>query len=163
MKRRLTRWGDKKFILPIKKSLLKGTSAEKLSVSLALGFIIGLIPLYGLTTVIVAMVAVILRQNLIIMQIAHFIVQPLQIILLIPFLKLGNSVFLKTEYAFTLQQYIVLFKNDFWNAISDFWKVNLSAVAIWFIISVPLFVICYYLFKAIILKIRPAVINLKAS
>jgi uncharacterized protein (DUF2062 family) len=162
MKRRLTRWGDRKLLLPIKKSLIKGTSVEKLSVSLALGLIIGLIPLYGFTTLIVAIAALILRQNFIVMQVTHFIVQPLQLLMLIPFLKIGDSLFLKTEYAFTLNQYIGLFKSDFWGTMADYWMVNLSAILIWFIISVPLFIICYFMFKRLISRIKPALIHVKA-
>jgi uncharacterized protein (DUF2062 family) len=163
MKRRLTRWGGRKVLLPIRKSLSKGTSVEKLSVSLALGLILGLIPLYGLTTVIVAVVAILLRQNFVIMQLTHFLVQPLQLILLVPFLKLGDSLFLKTEYAFTLHQYILLFKNDFWAALNEFWLVNLSAVVIWLIISIPLFIISYYVMRNLITRMRPVLIRVKSQ
>jgi len=162
MKRRLTKWGDRKLLSPIRKSIIEGISTEKLSVSLALGLILGLIPLYGVTTILVGLAAFSLRLSFVSMQVAHFIVHPLQIALIVPFLKLGDNLFINADYSFTLQQYILLFKTDFWGAISDFWLVNLSAIIIWFVISIPLFVMLYFLFKATIPKLRPALIRSKS-
>jgi uncharacterized protein (DUF2062 family) len=159
MKRKLTKWGDRKFLSPIRKSIIKGISTEKLSVSLALGLILGIIPFYGVTTILVGLAALSLRLNFVTMQVAHLIVQPIQLALIVPFLKLGDTLIIKTGYIFTLQEYILLFKTDFWGALGDFWMINLSAIVIWLVVSLPLFAICYYLFKVTIARFRPALIR----
>lgn len=138
-------WAERKLILPLKKAIKDGISIERLSVSLALGVTVGLIPLYGVTTILIGAVALSLRLNLIAMQIAHYIVHPIQIALLIPFLKAGDSMVKGSEVSFSLQQYIQLFRTDFWGAIQELWLINLSAIAIWLIISIPLFLGLYYL------------------
>jgi uncharacterized protein (DUF2062 family) len=137
-------WVRRKFFLPLIKTIKAGISAKKLSISLALGITVGLIPLYGVTTLLVGLIAVSLRLNFVAMQIAHYIVHPVQIALLIPFFKLGDAVIKGSEVSFTVKQYILLFQTDFAGAIRELWLVNLSAIGIWLIIAIPLFVSLYY-------------------
>lgn len=137
-------WVKRKFIVPILKAIKQGISIERLSVSLALGITIGLIPLYGVTTLIVGLLAVSLRLNFISMQIAHYIVHPIQIALLIPFLKLGDTLINSSNVSFTINEYLYLFKTDFWKALDELWLINLSAIGIWLILAIPLFLILYY-------------------
>ena len=145
----------RKFLEPLRKAIKEGISIERLSVSLALGVSVGLIPLYGITTLLVGCIAFSLRLNFIAMQVAHYIVHPIQIALLIPFLKLGDSVIKGDEVSFTVHQYIDLFKVDFWGTLRDFWLINLSAVGIWFILSIPLSFGMYYLIIRLIRKYLP--------
>lgn len=159
MKRKLKRWGDRKILLPIRKTIKGGASTEKISVALTVGFILGLIPVYGVTTILITVVALTLRLNFISMQIAHFLVHPIQIALIVPFLKLGDYLFIKDGYSFTVQQYLMHFKEDFWSALNNFWMVNLYAIAIWFVLSLPLFFILYFGLKTMIHKLRPALIR----
>ncbi len=148
-------WAERKFLLPLIKLLKNGISIERLSVSLALGITVGLIPLYGITTLLVGAVAISLRLNFIAMQIAHYIVHPVQIALLIPFLKAGDSLVKGTEVSFSVHQYFALFKSDFWGTLKEFWLINLSAVGIWFILSIPLFIALYYFLIRIIRTYLP--------
>lgn len=155
-------WAERKFLEPLKKVVKEGISAEKLSVSLALGLTVGLIPLYGVTTLIVGFIAFSLRLNFIAMQVAHYIVHPIQIALLIPFLKLGDTVVKDSEVTFTVHQYIELFKADFWGTLREFWLINLSAIGIWFILSIPLAFGLYFLIIRTIRKYLPRLGRLRA-
>ncbi len=155
MKKKIKGWTERKFVSPIRTAIKEGISIERLSVSLALGITVGLIPLYGTTTVIVGLIALSLRLNFVAMQIAHYIVHPIQIALLIPFLKMGDTLLKGNEVSFTVHQYIQLFKTDFWATLKDLWLVNLSAVGIWLILSVPLFLALYYLLVYTIRKYKP--------
>jgi uncharacterized protein (DUF2062 family) len=137
-------WVKRKFLFPLIKAVRAGISIEKLAVSLALGITVGLIPLYGFTTLIVGFIALSLRLNFIAAQIAHYIVYPLQVALLVPFLKLGDAIIKCSDISFSVKQYAHLFKTDFWGALHELWLVNLSAVIIWLIIAVPLFILLYY-------------------
>lgn len=137
-------WAKRKFVFPLVKIIKEGISIERLSIALALGITIGLMPLYGLTTLLVSFVALSLRLNFIAMQIAHYLVTPFQLALIIPFFKMGTSVVKASEAGFSIQQYIHLLKNDFWHALKDFWLINLSAVGVWLIVSIPLFLGLYF-------------------
>lgn len=140
----LRKWIRRKILIPIRSALKNGMSQRKLAISLALGIILGLIPFYGLTTILVGVVAFALRLDMVVMQAVHYIVHPIQIALFIPFFKAGNFFLSDSTVDFTFKEYISLFKSDFWMALNELWKVNLSAIAIWIVISIPMFYLLYY-------------------
>jgi uncharacterized protein (DUF2062 family) len=139
-------WFKRRVLIPIRQALRNGISQKRLAVSLALGITVGLIPFYGLTTILVGALALSLRLDFIVMQVVHYLVHPIQIALFVPFFKAGNYFFSDDTVNFTIKEYLSYLKSDFGLAISEFWKMNLSAVAVWLIISIPLFYLLYYAF-----------------
>jgi uncharacterized protein (DUF2062 family) len=73
--------------------LKSGMAPRQLAFTLALGFAIGCIPLLGVTTAICALLAFALRLNMPVIQAANWVAMPLQFVLLIPFLRLGQWLF----------------------------------------------------------------------
>ena len=61
--------------------------------TLALGFAIGCIPVVGIPTVLCAGVALALRLNLPAIQAANYAAMPLQLALIVPFVRLGGRLF----------------------------------------------------------------------
>jgi uncharacterized protein (DUF2062 family) len=78
-----------------------GLAPRQLAFTLALGFAIGCIPLLGMTTAICALLALVLRLNMPAIQAANWVAMPLQMLLLIPFLRLGQWLFSAQSIAFT--------------------------------------------------------------
>jgi uncharacterized protein (DUF2062 family) len=70
--------------------LSQGISPRRLALTLALGFAIGCIPVIGIPTVLCATVALALRLNLPAIQAANYAAMPLQIALIVPFVRLGR-------------------------------------------------------------------------
>lgn len=73
--------------------LRQGISPQRLALTLALGFAIGCIPMFGLSTALCAVLALGLRLNLPAIQAANYAALPLQIVLLAPFVRLGGWLF----------------------------------------------------------------------
>ncbi len=73
--------------------LRQGISPRRLALTLALGFAIGCIPVVGLPTLVCAALALILRLNLPAIQSANYAAMPLQLILIVPFARLGERLF----------------------------------------------------------------------
>lgn len=73
--------------------LRQGVSPQRLALTLALGFAIGCIPILGVTTVLCVGVALALRLNFPVIQAANWSVMPLQVILIVPFVRLGGKLF----------------------------------------------------------------------
>jgi len=144
-------WFKRRVIIPIRVALKNGISQKRIAVSLALGITVGLIPFYGLTTILVAAIALLLKLDLIIMQVVHYIVHPIQIALIVPFFKAGNFFFSDNTINFTFREYVEFFKADFWLALNEFWKMNLSAIMVWLIISIPL---SYLLYRAFFYSLK---------
>ncbi len=73
--------------------LRQGISPQRLALTLALGFAIGCIPVVGIPTVLCAAIALALRLNLPAIQAANYLVMPLQVMLIVPFVRLGGFLF----------------------------------------------------------------------
>jgi uncharacterized protein (DUF2062 family) len=73
--------------------LRQGISPPRLALTLALGFAIGCIPVVGIPTVLCAGLALMLRLNLPAIQAANYAVMPLQLLLIVPFVRLGGWLF----------------------------------------------------------------------
>lgn len=73
--------------------LSQGISPRRLALTLALGFAIGCIPVIGIPTVLCAGLALALRLNLPAIQAANYAAMPLQLILIVPFVRLGGWLF----------------------------------------------------------------------
>ena len=69
--------------------LSQGISPSRLALTLALGFAIGCIPVIGVPTVLCLGLALALRLNLPAIQAANYVVMPLQLLLIAPFVRLG--------------------------------------------------------------------------
>src|ERR1700743_940052 len=67
----------------------QGITPRRLALTLALGFVMGCIPVIGVPTALCAMVALLFRLNLPAMQAANYIAMPFQIVLIVPLARLG--------------------------------------------------------------------------
>jgi len=70
--------------------LSEGISPRRLALTLALGFAVGCIPVVGIPTVLCAGLAVALRLNLPAIQAANYAAMPLQLALIVPFVRIGG-------------------------------------------------------------------------
>jgi len=70
--------------------LSQGISPRRLALTLALGFAVGCIPVIGIPTVLCATIALALRLNFPAIQAANYAAMPLQLALIVPFMRLGR-------------------------------------------------------------------------
>jgi uncharacterized protein (DUF2062 family) len=73
--------------------LRQGISPRRLALTLALGFAIGCFPVLGVTTALCVVVALGLRLNFPAIQVANYAAMPLQLLLIVPFVRLGGRLF----------------------------------------------------------------------
>ena len=73
--------------------LRMGMSPRRLALTLALGFAIGCLPMVGIPTAICALVAITLKLNVPVIQAANYAAMPLQLMLMLPFVRLGGWMF----------------------------------------------------------------------
>jgi uncharacterized protein (DUF2062 family) len=83
--------------------LRQGISPQRLALTLALGFAIGCIPVIGIPTVLCAALAMSLRLNLPAIQFANYLAMPLQLFLMVPFVRMGGWLFAETQPRLTPQ------------------------------------------------------------
>jgi uncharacterized protein (DUF2062 family) len=70
--------------------LRQGISPRRLALTLALGFALGCFPVMGIPTAVCALLALALKLNLPAIQAANYAATPLQMLLIVPFVRLGG-------------------------------------------------------------------------
>ncbi|HUD22194.1 MAG TPA: DUF2062 domain-containing protein [Acidobacteriaceae bacterium] len=86
-------WIYRHGVLPILALLRMGATPRSLAWSIAAGMLIGINPVVGSTTLLCLAVTFRFRLNVVATQIANHVMFPLEIVLLIPFIRLGSRVF----------------------------------------------------------------------
>jgi uncharacterized protein (DUF2062 family) len=75
---------------PILQLLRQGITPEKIALSLALGVGLGIFPVLGVATIVCTVLALALRLSLPTIQIANYAASPVQLLLIIPFVRVGE-------------------------------------------------------------------------
>lgn len=72
------------------RQLRQGISPRRLALTIALGFVLGCIPVIGIPTALCAMIAILFRLNLPAIQAANYAAMPFQVALIVPLARLGG-------------------------------------------------------------------------
>jgi uncharacterized protein (DUF2062 family) len=86
-------WIYRRIVLPVLALLRMGATPQKLAWSIAVGLLIGINPVLGTTTILCLAVAFVFRLNVAASQLGNHVVYPLQLILIIPFIRLASRIF----------------------------------------------------------------------
>jgi uncharacterized protein (DUF2062 family) len=86
-------WIYRRGVLPILALLRMGATPQRLAWSIAAGLVIGINPIVGTTTALCLAAAFAFRLNVVASQIANHAMFPLELVLVIPFIRLGSRVF----------------------------------------------------------------------
>ncbi|HYI77404.1 MAG TPA: DUF2062 domain-containing protein [Chryseolinea sp.] len=124
----------------------QGLTPHKLAMTCALGVIFGIFPVFGITTLLCFAIAITFRLNIPIIQLVNYLVAPLQLLFIIPFVKIGTILFQLNPFPYDADQLIGLFKNDFFLLLKEVGLALLLGIGVWASFSVPLFFVLYYLF-----------------
>jgi hypothetical protein len=86
-------WFYRRLVLPILALLRMGATPQRLAWSIAVGLLVGLNPVIGTTTVLCLALSFAFRLNIVAAQIANHAMFPLELALVVPFIRLGSKVF----------------------------------------------------------------------
>ncbi len=124
-------------VQPLVALLTQGVTPEKLALSVAFGVALGLFPVLGTTTVLCTVAAVVFRLNLPAIQVANYLVYPLQLLLLLPFFRAGAWLFGATPLPLSARQVAEMFHRDFWRAMSLLFDTTWHAAVVWLLLAPP--------------------------
>jgi uncharacterized protein (DUF2062 family) len=135
---------QQRIVRPVLDLLRQGTSPEEIALSIAFGLVLGIFPSLGWTTLLCLLAAVIFRLNLPAVQLVNYFAYPLQLALLIPFIRAGEFLFHSVRLPLSLIQILAMIKADVWHAINVLWIATVHAIAAWALVA-PLAI--YVLFR----------------
>ena len=82
----------RRVLTPLHSLLKQGLSRQSLAMTLAIGVVVATFPVFGVTTLLCAVVAARMGLNQVAIQIANYAGYPLQFLLFVPLIRLGESV-----------------------------------------------------------------------
>jgi uncharacterized protein (DUF2062 family) len=132
-----------RWLQPFIQLLRQGVTPEKIALTVALGIILGVTPVLGSTTLLCTLAALVLRLNLPGIQLVNGAVYPLQLILLIPFYKLGAWMFSADASALSLSGVLALLRQGVWHAVGTLWVVTMHALLAWLVLGMVALSILY--------------------
>lgn len=136
----------------IAKALQQGTSPRMLAITCALGVVLALLPVYGLTTLLCFLVAIVFRLNVVVIQAVNYLMTPLQLVLLIPFMQAGIFLFSLKPVVLDFNELLIRFKRDFGTVLAELGSVMLGGIAIWVLVAIPLFFLLFFTFHWLLLR-----------
>jgi hypothetical protein len=135
----------RRVVAPIAALLTQGITPEKIALSLAFGIVLGVFPVLGSTTVLCAAAALIFGLNLPAIQLVNYLIYPLQLFLLIPFIRMGEKLFRAAPLQLSLAQIINMVRADLPHAVSTLWLAEVHAMSAWLLIGLPAILLIYFL------------------
>ena len=116
---------------PLLALLRQGATPEQLAWSLAVGVVIGINPLIGSTTLLCLAVAFLFRLNIIASQLANHLSYPLELLLLIPFLRVGSLLFRTRRMPFSPEMLLHMARTEPLETTKILWSWEWHALVIW--------------------------------
>lgn len=142
------RW---RVVQPIRTQLTQGVAPDQIAATLAVGTACSLFPFLGFTSILNLLVGLGLRMNQAVLQSLNQLLGPLQIALILIYVRIGEFIWRSTERRFTVQEMLREFRElsivDF---LQQFGWAGTHALTAWLVTS-PLLVAGIYV------AVRPAI------
>jgi uncharacterized protein (DUF2062 family) len=135
----------RRVVAPIVVLLTQGITPEKIALSLAFGIVLGIFPVLGSTTVLCAVAALIFQLNLPAIQLVNYLIYPVQLFLLVPFIRMGEKLFRVAPLQLSLTQILAMVHADLPHAVATLWLAEVHAMSAWLLIGSPAIFLIYFL------------------
>ncbi len=134
---RVSDWLRRKVRDPLMAELRQGATPEAVSAAVCVSFAIAILPVIGVTTLICLLFGRLFRLNHVVMQIVNHSSYPLQILLLVPFVRLGETLTGAAHVPLSPAAIVSEFNRSFPDFLAKFWTAYLHGMLGW-AITVPL-------------------------
>ncbi len=121
----------------------QGLTPIKLSQSILVAGALSIVPILGVTTFVLTALSLKRKLNLPIMIAISYLMWPIQLLLVIPFIRIGEFIFSIPPTNHTTEEIIHSFKNSFFQTLSHLSFELMCGVAGWFFTIVPIFIGIY--------------------
>ncbi len=151
-------WLRAKILDPLLALLRQGMSPDRLALCVAIGVVVGNIPILGLSTVLCTVIALAFRLNLPAIQAVQAAMAPTQILLIIPFVRLGEWISRAPPEPLSIKAGLALLAQGAGHAIVALWDAILHAGLAWILVA-PFAV--YLLYKSLTPVFAHAALQIK--
>ena len=134
----------------------QGLSPIELTQSILVAALFSIIPILGVTTILLTAFSLKRKLNLPIMIAISYLAWPLQILMIIPFINIGEFIFSIPQSNHSAQEIIASFQESFFGTLSHLSFELLCGFGGWLLTAVPFFTLVYLVSNFLISKFSPS-------
>lgn len=152
---RVSDWLKRKVRAPLLAELRQGATPAALATAAAVAFALAIIPIIGATTLLCVLAGRIFRLNHVVMQVVNHLSYPLQILLFIPFIRLGEFLVHADPVPISVGAIVEEFNRSLSGLVQKFGLAYVHGLLGW-VVTVPLF--CWglnWLLRTLFQRLRP--------
>ena len=109
-----------------------------MSHALAAGFVLGITPMLGISSILAVGVAAAFKLNQVAIQVANWVAYPAQIVLFIPFIRAGEWLLGVEPAAINPSDIASMFNDDFYASLEIYGQSLAAGFALWAASAIPL-------------------------
>ena len=91
---------------------------------------------------------------MVVIQLINYFVYPLQLVLFVPFIKVGGIIFNKAPFPYSINEVISKVQSEFLITIKELFFANMLGILSWAFIIIPLAFIMFYILKVTFQRIK---------
>jgi hypothetical protein len=131
----LKNWLKHRLVDPLLALLRQGMAPRRLALCVAIAIVVGNIPILGVSTIICAFIALMFRLNLPAIQLVQASMAPTQLLLIIPFVRLGEWIVQAPPQPLSIKEGLALISHGIWHAIVVLRDAIFHAALAWILVA----------------------------
>jgi uncharacterized protein (DUF2062 family) len=142
----------RRIVDPVLELLRQGVTPEKIAMSLAFGLGLGIFPVLGVSTILCTVVAVVFRLNLPAIQLVNYLASPIQLVLIIPFVRVGEHLLQLAPQPLSISEGFKVLAMGVVHAVTVLWDAIVHAALGWMVIGPVLIFVLYRIFRPMLIR-----------
>ena len=126
---------NRRLLEPLLALLRQGMAPRRLALCVAIAVVVGNIPILGVSTILCALIALLLRLNLPAIQLVQASMAPTQLLLIIPFVRLGEWILHAPPQIVSIKGAFALMSQGIWNAVVVLRDAIFHAALAWILLA----------------------------
>ena len=123
----MSNWLLRRLWDPLIGLLKHGISPDRLALCVAIGIVVGNVPILGISTILCTLIALLFRLNLPAMQLVQAAMAPTQLLLIIPYVRLGEWILRVPPQPLSIKAGLALMAQGIGSAVVALWDAILHA------------------------------------
>jgi uncharacterized protein (DUF2062 family) len=128
-------WLRRRILDPLWGMLKQGMEPRRLALCVSIGIVVGNIPILGVSSVLCALIALIFRLNLPAIQVVQWAMAPTQVLLIIPFVRLGEWLMRAPHQPLSIKSATALLAKGVLTAVVVLWDAIIHAGVAWILVA----------------------------
>ena len=145
---------QRRIVDPIKQQLIQGVTPQRVTFTLGIGTVCSLFPFLGLTSLLNLGVGIALRLNQPILQVFNQLLGPIQLVLILVYVRMGELIWGATEHQFSITEMVTsVAELSLVEFLQTFGWAGIHALTAWILTAPLLFALVYFPLRPVIIRL----------